>query len=80
MSAIAIYAAALVKPGNALIEVTAGGVEYIAEAPRHTAATAEAWTCSAIYPVGAAGRRVKHAAGLHAPGENGENLAGLTYA
>ncbi len=80
MSAIAIYSAALVKPGNALIDITVGGVEYIAEAPRHSSATAAAWSCTAIYPVGTSGRRVKHAAGLHAPGENGEHLAGLTYA
>ena len=42
MSAFAIYSAALVRPGNALIDITVGGVEYIAEAPRHTAATAAA--------------------------------------
>ena len=79
MSAFAIYSAALVRPGNALIDITVGGVEYIAEAPRHTSATAEAWACSAIFPVGASGRRIKHASGLHAPGENGENLSGLSY-
>ncbi|MEI7903215.1 MAG: hypothetical protein WCK89_23490 [bacterium] len=79
MSAIQIYAQA-VKPGNALINITVGGVEYIAEAPRHTAATDAAWSCSAVFPVGTAGRRIKHAAGLHAPGENGENLSGLDYA
>ncbi len=79
MASKEIFAQALVKPGNALINITAGGVEYIAEAPRGTAATDAAWVCSAAFPAGASGRRIKHAAGLHAPGENGENLAGLTY-
>jgi hypothetical protein len=79
MSENQIYAQA-VRPGNALIDITVGGVEYIAEAPRHTAATAAAWACYAVFPVGTAGRRIKHAAGLHAPGENGEHLADLTYA
>ena len=80
MSAPEIYSAARVKPGNALISITAGGVEYIAEAPPGTSATDGAWVCSAAFPIGTAGRRIKFAAGLHAPGENGENLAGLTYA
>ena len=79
MSAFAIYAAAAVKPGLAMINITVGGVEYLAEAPRHTAATDVAWRCSAVFPIGTAGRRVKFASGLHAPGESGENLAGLTY-
>ena len=79
MSANQIYAHAI-KPGNALINITVGGVEYIAESPRHTAATDAAWACYAVFPIGTAGRRIKHAAGLHAPGENGENLSGLTYA
>ncbi len=80
MSANEIYAGARVEPGNALIDITVDGVEYVAEAPRGASATQAVWVCSAVYPIGAAGRRVKHCFGLHAPGENGENLAGLTYA
>jgi hypothetical protein len=79
MSVNAIYAGARVERGNALIDVLVDGVEYLAEAPRGTAATAAAWVCSAVYPIGAAGRRIKHCSGLQAPGESGENLAGLTY-
>ena len=47
MSAFAIYAGARVEPGNALIDVLVDGVEYLAEAPRGTVATAAAWGCSA---------------------------------
>ena len=79
MSAPEIFAQAI-KTGNSVITVTADGVEYVAEAPRGASATQAVWVCSAVYPIGAAGRRVKHCFGLHAPGENGENLAGLTYA
>ena len=79
MSANEIYAGARVEPGNALIHITADGVEYVAEAPRGSAATQSVWVCSAIYPIGTTGRRIKHCHGLHAPGENGENLAGLSY-
>lgn len=80
MSAAQIFACSLVNPGNASITLVVDGVEYFAEAPRHTVATDAAWACSAIFPIGTTGRRVKHAAGLHAPGENGEHLSGLTYA
>jgi hypothetical protein len=80
MSAFAIYTGAAVKPGLAVINITVDGVEYIAEAPCGTSATDGAWVCSAVFPIGTTGRRVKFASGLHAPGENGENLAGLTYA
>jgi len=79
MSANEIYAGARVEPGNALIDITVAGVEYLAEAPRGTAATAAAWVCSAVFPIGETGRRIKHCSGLQAPGESGENLAGLTY-
>jgi len=79
MSAASIFAQAI-RSGNASITLTVDGVEYFAEAPRHTAATDAAWACSAAFPIGAAGRRIKHAAGLHAPGESGEHLSGLTYA
>ena len=79
MSANAIYAGARVEVGNALIDIVVDGVDYLAEAPPGTAATDAAWVCSAVCPIGAAGRRIKHCSGLHAPGENGENLANLTY-
>jgi len=79
MSANEIYAGARVEPGNALIDITIDGVEYVAEAPRGSSATQAVWVCSAVYPIGATGRRIKHCNGLHAPGENGENLAGLSY-
>jgi len=79
MSAFAIYAGSRVAVGNALIDLVVDGVDYIAEAPPGTAATDEAWVCSAVFPIGSAGRRIKHCAGLHAPGENGENLAALSY-
>ncbi len=79
MSAFAIYAGARVERGNAFIQITVAGVDYLAEAPRGTAATDAAWVCSAVYPIGTTGRRIKHASGLHAPGESGENLAALTY-
>lgn len=79
MAAAEIFASALVDPGNASIMLTVDGVEYFADAPRFSDPTADAWRCRAVFPIGTAGRRIKHAAGLHAPGENGENLAGLTY-
>ena len=79
MGAFEIYSAALVKAGLAVISVTVNGVEYLAEAPRFTDATAKAWRCSAIFPIGETGHRIKHCDGLQIPGENGENLAGLTY-
>ena len=79
MSAASIFAQAI-RSGNASITLTVDGVEYFAEAPRHASATDAAWVCSAAFPIGAAGRRIKHAAGLHAPGENGELLSGLAYA
>lgn len=79
MSAAQIFASSLVTPGNASITLAVDGVEYFAEAPRHTSAAAAAWACYAVFPIGTAGRRIKHAAGLHAPGENGEHLSGFTY-
>lgn len=78
MSANAIFAQA-VKTGNAVIDVTADGVQYVAEAVPGSDPEAEAWKCYAVFPIGETGRFVKHAAGLHAPGWSGENLAGLTY-
>lgn len=80
MSAAQIYASALVNPGNASIVLPVDGVEYFAEAPRFAEATQAVWKCYAIFPIGTSGRRIKHADGLHAPGENGELLAALTYA
>jgi len=79
MSAAQIYSHALVNPGNASITLTVNGVEYFAEAPRFANAAVAEWKCYAIYPIGAAGRRIKHADGLHAPGESGELLSTLTY-
>lgn len=78
MSAAAIYASA-VAPQNASITLAVDGVEYFAEAPRFADAAQAVWRCYALFPVGDSGRRVKHASGLHAPGENGENLPGLNY-
>ena len=80
MSASQIFASALVNSGNASIVLTVDGIEYFAEAPRFTDATNASWSCHAIFPIGTSGRRIKHAAGLHAPGENGELLATLEYA
>jgi len=80
MSAAQIYSSALVKPQNATITLTVEGVEYFAEAPRFADATQAVWKCYAIFPIGTSGRRLKHADGLHAPGENGELLATLAYA
>ncbi len=78
MSAGAIYSA-LIAPQNASITLAVDGVEYFAEAPRFADAAQAVWRCYAVFPVGDSGRRVKHASGLHAPGENGENLPGLNY-
>lgn len=80
MAAAQIYATALLNPGNASITLSVDGVEYFAEAPRFADPTAAVWQCRAVFPIGTTGRRIKHAEGLHAPGENGELLAGLTYA
>lgn len=79
MSAAQIYSSALVKPQNASITLMVDGVEYFAEAPRYSDATQAVWKCYAIFAIGTTGRRLKHAEGLQAPGENGENLAGFTY-
>lgn len=79
MSVFDIYACDRIKRGEALIDVVVEGVEYIAEAPRGTAATEAAWICSAVYPIGTTGRRIKHCSGLQVPGVNGELLAALTY-
>jgi len=77
MSATAIFAQAI-KTGNSVITVTAEGVEYVAEAIPFASPTADAWKCYASFPI-EGGRFIKHAAGLHAPGWNGENLPGLEY-
>lgn len=78
MSALGIFAQA-VKAGNSVINVTVGGVEYIAEALPTASPTDAAWRCTAIFPLEGGGRFVKHAAGFAAPGWNGENLSDLTY-
>ncbi len=79
MSVLDIYACDRIKRGAALIDVVVDGVEYIAEAPRGADATEAAWICSAVYPIGTTGRRIKHCSGLRAPGVSGELLAALTY-
>lgn len=68
-----------VSRGNAVINVTIGGVEYIAEAAPGFKTTEDAWRCSAIFPVGDGGRFVRQAAGFHAPGPDGSLLPALTY-
>lgn len=80
MSAAQIFASSLVNPGNASITLAVDGVEYFAEAPRFSDPTAAVWKCYGVFPIGADGHRIKHAVGVHAPGANGENLSGLTYA
>ncbi len=81
MAAPEIYAHRRVDTANALIEFTdpATGVHYVAEAPPGSDPDAEVWKCSAVFPLGNGGRRIRHAVGLHAPGADGAGLAGLTY-
>jgi len=82
MAAPEIFAHRRVDTTNALIEITdpATGVHYVAEAPTRSDPDAAVWKCSAVYPIaGGAGRRIKHAAGLYAPGAEGAGLSALTY-
>lgn len=83
MSANSIFASAI-NAGNQLIEVTVTGtgVQYFAEGLKGADPEAAAFKCWAVFPVageGVTGRHVRHAAGLHAPGWNGANLANLAY-
>ena len=81
MAAADVFAHWRVVVSNALIEWTdaESGIQYVAEAPPFSDATAEVWKCSAVVPLTNGGRRIKHAAGLHAPGADGALLAALTY-
>jgi hypothetical protein len=83
MSLEQIYASGI-QAGNQMIEVdvTGTGVQYFAEGPAGADPDAAAFKCWAVFPIsgeGVTGRHVRHAAGLHAPGWNGANLAGLAY-
>lgn len=83
MSANEIFTQAI-RTGDQLIEVTVTGtgVQYFAEGLKGASPEAAAFKCWAVFPVaseGVTGRHVRHAEGLHAPGWNGANLAGLTY-
>jgi hypothetical protein len=78
MAAADIFGQAVAR-GNSVINVTIGGVEYIAEAPPGTKTTDAAWRCTAVYPLDNGGRFVKQAAGFHAPGADGALLPTLTY-
>ena len=83
MSANSIYASCI-NAGNQVIEVdvTGTGVQYFAEGPAGADPEAAAFKCWAVFPFtgeGVTGRHVRHAEGLHAPGWNGANLAGLAY-
>jgi hypothetical protein len=83
MSANSIFASGI-NAGNQVIEVTVTGtgVQYFAEGLKGADPEAAAFKCWAVFPVtgeGVTGRHVRHAEGLHAPGWNGANLAGLTY-